>query len=112
MMLQYFLSFSFFCNLCSKMQNFIVIFPDRPVTYLYNTLHYYEQKLRDRPLLKRKLVSAVLGFLYVSRAPGWGLSKAYLAYMQSDRTSWIPDLDYYVQLIRRSVFLLKNVQHN
>ncbi|CAH0390346.1 unnamed protein product [Bemisia tabaci] len=78
-------------------------FHDRPVTYLYNTLHYYEQKLRDRPLLKRKLVSAVLGFLYVSRAPGWGLSKAYLAYMQSDRTSWIPDLDYYVQLIRRIV---------
>lgn len=29
-------------------------FHDRPVTYLYNTLHYYESKLRDRPPLKRK----------------------------------------------------------
>lgn len=31
-------------------------FHERPITYLYNTLFYYEQKLRDRPLLKRKLV--------------------------------------------------------
>lgn len=29
-------------------------FHDRPVTYLYNTLHYYETQLRDRPPLKKK----------------------------------------------------------
>lgn len=29
---------------------------DRPVTYLYNTLHFYERKLRDRPALKKYLV--------------------------------------------------------
>nr|CAI5826621.1 unnamed protein product [Callosobruchus analis] len=38
-------------------------FHDRPVTYLYNTLHYYEVKLRDRPPIKRRLVAAVLGNL-------------------------------------------------
>lgn len=29
---------------------------ERPITYLYNTLYYYEAKLRDCPSLKRKLV--------------------------------------------------------
>lgn len=33
---------------------------DRPVTYLYNTLHFYERKLRDRPALKKYLVNIVL----------------------------------------------------
>ena len=27
-------------------------FHDKPITYLYNTLHYYDQKLKDRPQLK------------------------------------------------------------
>ena len=34
---------------------------DRPVTYLYNTLHYYEQRLREKATLKKKLVGAVIG---------------------------------------------------
>jgi mediator of RNA polymerase II transcription subunit 23 len=29
-------------------------FHDRPVTYLYNTLHYYETRLRDRPPLEEE----------------------------------------------------------
>lgn len=36
-------------------------FHDRPITYLYNTLHYYETVLRDKVLLKRKLVSNIVG---------------------------------------------------
>lgn len=38
---------------------FLIIL-DRPITYLYNTLHFYERILRDRPSLKRKLVSKQL----------------------------------------------------
>lgn len=78
---------------------------DRPVTYLYNTLHYYERKLRDRPPLKRRLVAAVLGSLRDIRAPGWSLSEPYQTYMQrqTDETNWIPELDYYVRLVRRIV---------
>ena len=34
---------------------------DRPITYLYNTLHYYEHCLRDKPALKKKLVGAIIG---------------------------------------------------
>lgn len=30
---------------------------ERPIAYLYNTLYYYEAKLRDCPSLKRKLVN-------------------------------------------------------
>lgn len=40
---------------------------DRPVTYLYNTLHYYERHLRDRTNLKRKLVHAIMSSLKVCR---------------------------------------------
>ncbi|XP_066992222.1 mediator of RNA polymerase II transcription subunit 23 isoform X2 [Anabrus simplex] len=84
-------------------------FHDRPVTYLYNTLHYYERKLRDRPPLKRRLVSAVLGSLRDIRPPGWSLSEPYQNYMQrqadrqTDETSWVPELDYYIRLVRRIV---------
>uniref|UniRef100_T1HR14 Mediator of RNA polymerase II transcription subunit 23 n=1 Tax=Rhodnius prolixus TaxID=13249 RepID=T1HR14_RHOPR len=80
-------------------------FHDRPVTYLYNTLHYYEKKLRDRPLLKRKLVSAVLGTM-LDKTRGWNLSDAYISYMQQQPEGgllWTPELDYYVKLIRRIV---------
>lgn len=56
-------------------------FHDRPVTYLYNTLHYYELKVRDRPSLKRRLVVAVLGLLHETKIPGFGLSEPYQQYL-------------------------------
>ena len=78
-----------------------IIVLDRPVTYRYNTLHYYERVLWDRPQLKRKLVSAVLGTAEGSK--GWPLSEPYLSYMQQQLDKWTPELDYYVKLIRRIV---------
>ncbi|XP_017776006.1 PREDICTED: mediator of RNA polymerase II transcription subunit 23 [Nicrophorus vespilloides] len=71
-------------------------FHDRPVTYLYNTLHYYEAKLHDRPPLKRRLVGAVLGSLKDT------LSEPYQVYLARDDV-WIPELDYYIQLVKRVV---------
>ncbi|KAL1770137.1 mediator of RNA polymerase II transcription subunit 23 isoform X2 [Sigmodon hispidus] len=53
-------------------------FHDRPVTYLYNTLHYYEMCLRNRDHLKRKLVHAIIGSLKDNRPQGWCLSDTYL----------------------------------
>ena len=35
--------------------------PDRPVTYLYNTLHYYERCLHEKAGLKKKLVGVIIG---------------------------------------------------
>ncbi|KAK3924714.1 Mediator of RNA polymerase II transcription subunit 23 [Frankliniella fusca] len=76
-------------------------FHDRPVTYLYNTLHYYESKVRDRASLKRRLVYAVLTHLQDSKVHGFGLSVPYQQYMQGSSDIWNPDLDYYKRLIER-----------
>lgn len=77
-------------------------FHDRPVTYLYNTLHYYEVNLRDRPPMKKKLVAAVLGNLKET------LSEPYQAFLgRAPDEVWVPDLDYYVQLVRRVVETLE-----
>ncbi|XP_014210874.1 mediator of RNA polymerase II transcription subunit 23 isoform X1 [Copidosoma floridanum] len=80
-------------------------FHDRPVTYLYNTLHYYERKLRDKPVLKRRLVTAILGSLRETKTPGWALSEAYQRYIARpiEDLQWQPELDYYVRLIQRLV---------
>ncbi|KAK2856375.1 hypothetical protein Q5P01_005110 [Channa striata] len=57
-------------------------FHDRPVTYLYNTLHYYERHLRDRTNLK-------------------GNCETYLKFGMNPREDnvWIPDDTYYCKLI-------------
>ncbi|XP_063986050.1 mediator of RNA polymerase II transcription subunit 23 [Diachasmimorpha longicaudata] len=89
-------------------------FHDRPVTYLYNTLHYYEKKLRDKPQLKRRLVAAVLGSLREIRAPGWALSEPFLHYMSrvpDEAVSWVPELDYYIRLVRRIVETMSGTPH-
>ncbi|CAG7828994.1 unnamed protein product, partial [Allacma fusca] len=78
-------------------------FHDRPLTYLYNTLHYYEARLRDKPLLKKKLVSSILGSLRDIKPPNWALSDQYISYMQNDEATWTPDMDYYASLLSRFV---------
>ncbi|XP_072045774.1 mediator of RNA polymerase II transcription subunit 23-like [Amphiura filiformis] len=82
-------------------------FHDQPVTYLYNTLHYYEKRLRhaERPLLKRKLISAIIGAQKGIKPPGWCLSLAYLDYINrtGDDVTWEPEHEYYVKIIGRLV---------
>ncbi|EFA00475.1 mediator of RNA polymerase II transcription subunit 23 [Tribolium castaneum] len=82
-------------------------FHDRPVTYLYNTLHYYETRLRDRPPLKRRLVAAVLGTLKDS------LSEPYQLYLgRAADEMWTPELDYYIQVVKRVVDILGGATAN
>ncbi|XP_046729572.1 mediator of RNA polymerase II transcription subunit 23 isoform X1 [Silurus meridionalis] len=80
-------------------------FHDRPVTYLYNTLHYYERHLRERTNLKRKLVHAIMSSLKDNRTPGWCLSETYLKFGMNPREEnvWVPDDTYYCRLIGRLV---------
>ncbi|TRY84462.1 hypothetical protein DNTS_035817 [Danionella cerebrum] len=80
-------------------------FHDRPVTYLYNTLHYYERQLRERTSLKRKLVHAIMSSLKENRTPGWSLSETYLKNGMNAREEapWIPEESYYCKLIGRLV---------
>lgn len=51
--------------MCTDLPLYLCV--DRPVTYLYNTLHYYERHLRDRTNLKRKLVHAIMSSLKVGK---------------------------------------------
>ncbi|XP_063877362.1 mediator of RNA polymerase II transcription subunit 23-like [Scylla paramamosain] len=80
-------------------------FHDRPITYLYNTLHYYENKLRERPNLKRRLVVAVIMSQQEIRPQGWALTEAYRQYLARppDDITWNPELSYYTALVRRLV---------
>lgn len=42
-------------------QKFMQVFDlDKPITYLYNTLHYFNNKLNDNIPLKRKLAAAIV----------------------------------------------------
>lgn len=94
-------------------------------------MHYYESKLRDRPSLKRKLVFAVLGSLCETRGC-WTLSESYQRYnMQAPTTTnnsmgtttditvtpstpiWVPELEYYVMLVKRITdSILNNITNN
>uniref|UniRef100_A0A1A9X3H6 Mediator of RNA polymerase II transcription subunit 23 n=1 Tax=Glossina brevipalpis TaxID=37001 RepID=A0A1A9X3H6_9MUSC len=76
-------------------------FHDRPITYLYNTLHFYERILRDRPSLKKKLVSAITGAFCDIRSPTWCVSEQYKMFLQSPDLLWNPELTYYINIIRR-----------
>uniref|UniRef100_A0A1B0C838 Mediator of RNA polymerase II transcription subunit 23 n=2 Tax=Lutzomyia longipalpis TaxID=7200 RepID=A0A1B0C838_LUTLO len=78
-------------------------FHDRPITYLYNTLHYYERKLKDNASIKRTLVGAVIGSLKDVRPANWALTEHFQLYLQkseSDANQWKPELTYYISLIR------------
>ena len=59
-------------------------FHEKPIFYLYNTLHYYEKRLRDRPTLKRTLIAKILGAFGDERPPGWALSKQFQAFAKED----------------------------
>ncbi|XP_020892514.2 mediator of RNA polymerase II transcription subunit 23 [Exaiptasia diaphana] len=86
-------------------------FHARPVTYLYNTLHYYEKSLQEKPTLKKKLVSAIIGAQRDIKPQGWFrcLSRGYLDYLyRSEDASWTPDLSYYSNLIGRLVDTIEN----
>lgn len=51
-------------------------------------------------------VGAVIGSLKDVRPSGWALSDDYLLYIQktdSETVEWVPELTYYVQLVRRLV---------
>lgn len=69
---------------------------------MYNTFHYYEKSLRERPSLRRRLVAAVLGSLKES------LSEPYQLFLSRPiEDVWVPELDYYVQLVKRTVDTLE-----
>lgn len=52
------------------------------------------------------MVGAVIGSLKDVRPPNWALSDSYLLYIQktdAEAVEWIPELTYYIGLVRRLV---------
>ena len=81
-------------------------FHDRPITYLYNTLHYFEHRIRERHTLKKTLVSSIVGSLKDVRPAGWCLTADYQGLLErspKDNEEWKPGPDYYVRLVGRLV---------
>lgn len=80
-------------------------FHDRPITYLYNTLHYYNHTLAQRQTSKTKLVSVIIGAFSNIHPRNWCLSNTFLNYLNAEATSgdWKPDLEYYCCLVGRLV---------
>ncbi|KAH3697073.1 hypothetical protein DPMN_084558 [Dreissena polymorpha] len=84
-------------------------FHDRPITYLYNTLHYYDSKLAGRAPLKRRLVNTIVLAHRDIHTDNWFLTEDYHKYLQlsSETTNWVPEQDYYIRLIGRLVDTIK-----
>ncbi|KAK3090128.1 hypothetical protein FSP39_009382 [Pinctada imbricata] len=78
-------------------------FHDHPITYLYNTLHYYHKLLIQKTGLKRRLVQTIMSAHQEIRPSNWFLSEDYQRFIQEDNMEWSPSLDYYVRLVGRLV---------
>ena len=87
-------------------------FHDRPMTYLYNTLHYYENRLRERHPLRCKIVHSITDSLKEVRPAGWALTaditEKYLAVGgegggAEGGAQWRPGPEYYHRLVGRMV---------
>ncbi|CAG0897084.1 unnamed protein product [Cyprideis torosa] len=78
-------------------------FHNHPITYLYNLLHYYEARVRERPALKRTLVATIIGAQSSLYPETWALSQDYLSYIREEpgEVTWKPDMDYYLMIVNR-----------
>lgn len=71
---------------------------ERPITFLYNTLYYYEGKLRDCPSLKRKLVTSIALDIYTNNFPN---SKKFLRVSETEESALLQDPTYYTDIVKK-----------
>lgn len=81
-------------------------FHDRPITYLYNTLHYYAQCMPAN--LKKKLVSTVLNSQSSNYIEGWSCTKEFLEYLDSSNDYWEVKPSYMINVVGRFVRTILN----
>lgn len=74
---------------------------DHPITFLYNTLYYYERLLRNRPDMKRILVATVNLALRDARPQGWAFTTDFERNVLIASNGWKPNSSYYIALLRR-----------
>lgn len=63
-------------------------FHDQPITFLYNTFHYYEANLRDKSQHKRKLVYTIINAFKDVKPPNWAVTETFLNYCQKNNDDW------------------------
>jgi len=108
-------------SLETLMDNIGVLFKfhDKPMCYLYNTFHYYEALMRDRPKLKKTIVANIYGdknyflqclkksfhteALKEVRPENWCFSSDFASFLESKdvEEEWQPKGDYYAKLVAR-----------
>ncbi|XP_066249832.1 mediator of RNA polymerase II transcription subunit 23 [Euwallacea similis] len=86
-------------------------FHNRPVGFLYDTLHFYEGQLRDQYILKRKLSIAIL----INHRED--LSQDFQCYMgtsENPEEAWsgVPDLEYFMRMVKRMVNVVNGSTSN
>lgn len=84
-------------------------FHDKPITYLYNTLHYYENILRTRSSLRRLIVSLIDQALKEVRPANWAFTQEICGkYITTESVDedWTPGNDYYYNIVGRMVTAL------
>ncbi|XP_047129297.1 mediator of RNA polymerase II transcription subunit 23 isoform X1 [Hydra vulgaris] len=76
-------------------------FLEQPITYLYNTLHYYEKKLKENAIIKRKLM------LSICTSSGNLLdgifSTEIIEFINKESDTWVPNIDYFVELFQKFI---------
>jgi len=85
-----------------KLYGGLYAFHDAPITFLHNTLHYYEHSLAERDNEKKGLIRAVLWSQLVP--PYRVLSQDFVDYMgkdESDPMKWGPKPTYYTDLLSK-----------
>jgi mediator of RNA polymerase II transcription subunit 23 len=84
-------------------------FHDKPLTYLYNTLYYYDSQLPSA--LKKKLTKSIVCAFNDIRPQNWCLTEPLLQYLVNNSQQaeeWAPGLEYYRKVIGRLVDTLQN----
>uniref|UniRef100_A0A336LHK9 Mediator of RNA polymerase II transcription subunit 23 n=1 Tax=Culicoides sonorensis TaxID=179676 RepID=A0A336LHK9_CULSO len=76
-------------------------FHERPITYLYNTLYYYEQKLRDFPGLKRKLISCIALEICTNKFAISDMYRKYLQFSEINDNMFSKDTSYYSEIVKK-----------
>nr|XP_027200115.1 mediator of RNA polymerase II transcription subunit 23-like [Dermatophagoides pteronyssinus] len=84
-------------------------FHSYPITFLYNTLHYYEINLKEKTKLKKKLVFTIINAFKDFRPKNWSISEPFMNYCQKNNDEeWNPGSEYFKFLVGRFVDTLSS----
>ncbi|KAL1517084.1 hypothetical protein ABEB36_000893 [Hypothenemus hampei] len=90
-------------------------FHNRPIGYLYDTLHFYYENLRECFILKKRLAYAILQhFMEDLLLPFNKYVSEPIDNTQSTHPmiNWVPEIEYYIGMVRRLVNVINGTESN